>query len=80
MPRPNNVQKINRNQVAKIRAREAVVRERIKKLMGKEAKLANQLNAVQEEIEQLRDEGAFMTNLKQSLLKKLNKNKINNNK
>ena len=78
MPRPNNVQKINRNQVAKIRAREAVIRERIKKLMGKEAKLANQLNAVQEEIEQLRDEGSYMTNLKQSLLKKLKNN--NNNK
>tara|TARA_B100000427_G_scaffold172759_1_gene143612 strand:+ start:1317 stop:1553 length:237 start_codon:yes stop_codon:yes gene_type:complete len=78
MPRPNNVQKINRNQVSKIRAREAVVRERIKKLMGKEAKLANQLNAVQEEIEQLRDEGSFMTNLKQRLLKKLKNN--NNNK
>ena len=79
MPRPNNVQKINRNQVSKIRAREAVVRERIKTLMGKEAKLANKLNAVQEEIEQLRDEGAFMTNLKQKLLKKL-KNNNNNNK
>ena len=78
MPRPNNVQKINRNQVSKIRAREAVVRERIKKLMGKEAKLANKLNAVQEEIEQLRDEGSFMTNLKQRLLKKLKNN--NNNK
>lgn len=74
MPRPNNVQKINRNQVSKIRAREAVVRERIKKLMGKEAKLANQLNAVQEEIEQLRDEGSFMTNLKQRLLKRLKNN------
>ncbi|MBQ45943.1 MAG: hypothetical protein CMP10_00360 [Zetaproteobacteria bacterium] len=78
MSRPNNVQKINRNQVSKIRAREAVVRERIKTLMGKEAKLANKLNAVQEEIEQLRDEGAFMTNLKQKLLKKLKNN--NNNK
>ena len=75
MPRPNNVQKINRNQVSKIRAREAVVRERIKTLMAKEAKLANKLNAVQEEIEQLREEGSFMTNLKQRLLKKLRNNK-----
>lgn len=74
MPRPNNVQKINRNQVSKIRAREAVVRERIKTLMAKEAKLANKLNAVQEEIEQLREEGSFMTNLKQKLLKKLRNN------
>tara|TARA_Y100000401_G_scaffold68618_1_gene54969 strand:+ start:1290 stop:1520 length:231 start_codon:yes stop_codon:yes gene_type:complete len=74
MPRPNNVQKINRNQVSKIRAREAVVRERIKTLMAKEAKLANKLNAVQEEIEQLREEGSFMTNLKQRLLKKLRNN------
>jgi len=74
MPRPNNVQKINRNQVSKIRAREAVVRERIKILMAKEAKLANKLNAVQEEIEQLREEGSFMTNLKQRLLKKLRNN------
>ena len=74
MPRPNNVQKINRNQVSKIRAREAVVRERIKTLMAKEAKLANKLNAVQEEIEQLREEGSFMANLKQRLLKKLRNN------
>ena len=74
MPRTNNVQKINRNQVSKIRAREAVVRERIKTLMAKEAKLANKLNAVQEEIEQLREEGSFMTNLKQRLLKKLRNN------
>jgi len=74
MPRPNNVQKINRNQITKIRAREVVVRERIKTLMGKEAKLANKLNAVQEEIELLRNEGAFMTNLKQRLLKRLKNN------
>ena len=74
MPRPNNVQKINRNQVTKIRAREVVVRERIKTLMGKEAKLMNKLNAVQEEIELLREEGAFMTNLKNRLLKKLKNN------
>ena len=74
MPRSNNVQKINRNQITKIRAREVVVRERIKTLMGKEAKLANKLNAVQEEIELLRNEGAFMTNLKQRLLKRLKNN------
>ena len=42
--------------------------------MGKEAKLMNKLNAVQEEIELLRKEGAFMTNLKNRLLKKLKNN------
>lgn len=74
MTRPNNIQKINRNQVNKIRARESVITKQIKKLMGKEAVLASKLNNVQEEIELLRKEGSYMYNLKQKLLKKLQNN------
>ena len=74
MPRPNNIQKINRNQVNKIRARESVITKQIKKLMGKEAVLASKLNKVQDEIELLRKEGSYMYNHKQRLLKKLQNN------
>ena len=74
MPRPNNNQQINRNQVNKIRARESVITKQIKKLMGKEAVLASKLNTVQEEIELLRKEGSYMYNHKQKLLKKLQNN------
>ena len=74
MPRPNNIQKINRNQVNKIRARESVITKQIKKLMGKEAVLASKLNKVQEEIELVRKEGSNMYNHKQRLLKKLQNN------
>jgi hypothetical protein len=74
MSRPNNNQKINRNQVNKIRARESVITKQIKKLMGKEAVLASKLNKVQEEIELLRKEGSYMYNHKQRLLKKLQNN------
>tara|TARA_B100000427_G_scaffold87804_1_gene72226 strand:- start:7812 stop:8039 length:228 start_codon:yes stop_codon:yes gene_type:complete len=70
--------KVLQNRVKKIRVREAVMVKTMKKLRSKEVTLMNSLQSVQNEMDELSEEGRILYEAKMGNLKKL-KN-LNNKK